>query len=127
MGKKNPEFKIESYGIYSKWNNNSKNLPKIKEFTLEVPSVVGTEFGYILNIKGGKSEKIDFKIEHPPFKDYNNEISPPFTGEIFINSNNYNIYLGDCIWEPTDDKKGNWKIDTFYKGKIILSKTFVVV
>ncbi|MFC2137590.1 DUF3859 domain-containing protein [Bacteroidota bacterium] len=127
MGKRKIDFIIESFGLYSKWDRNSKELPKIIEFITQIPAKVDAEFGYILHIKGGKGEKIEFIISHPQFKDINGNIAKPFTGEVYINTNDYRVYLGDCIWEPVNDKKGEWKIEVFYKNELISSKTFIII
>lgn len=126
MTKKKLEIKIESFGIYSKWDKNSKSLPKILKFTEKIPAKVDTEFGYILNIRGGKGKKVDFIIDHPPFIDKYGNITPSFTGEVHINSNDYRIYLGDYIWEPENDKLGQWKIEAFINEKLIASKIFTI-
>ena len=52
---------------------------------------------------------------------------PPFEGEEFIRTNDYVFYLGDCVWEPLEDKLGEWKLTTFHVGKIVAQKTFRLV
>jgi hypothetical protein len=126
LAKRRPTFKLFSYGEYSKWNRESKEIPKILDFTTEIKAEIGTEFGYVLHIKNGKGEKLDFRIDHPPFKDENGKIRPPFTGEQYIRTNNYEFYLGDCIWEPLEDKLGEWELSTFYKGQLIAHKVFTL-
>ena len=113
-----------SFGEYSKWNSKSKEIPKILNITTEIEAEPGTEFGYVLEIKQGKGETIEFRIDHPPFNDENDNVEPPFTGEQLIRTNNYLFYLGDCIWDPPEDKFGDWELITFYKGKIVAQKTF---
>ena len=65
MAKRKPEIRLRSYGIYERWDSQEKALPKIKEFTLNVPAVVDIEFGLIVNIKGAKNQQLDFCIDHP--------------------------------------------------------------
>ena len=48
MAKRKPEIRLRSYGIYERWDSQEKALPKIKEFTLDVPAVVDIEFGLSL-------------------------------------------------------------------------------
>lgn len=124
MAKRRPDFKLYSFGEYSKWDKNSKEIPKILNITNEIEAEAGTEFGYVLEIKHAKGETITFKIEHPPFKDEQGNLMPPFTGEQFIGVNNYTFYLGDCIWEPVADKLGTWELSTFHKGKLVAHKIF---
>ena len=126
MSKQKPIIQIESYGLYSKWNRNSKDLPAIKEFTVNIPAVEDNEFGYILHIKKGKGLKIHFSINHPNITDEKGQIMPPFTGEVFINSNDFRFYIGDCIWAPVENKTGNWEIVTLLNNSCIASKTFNV-
>jgi len=124
MGKRRPTFKMYSYGEYETWDRESKAIPRIIAFKTEIDARIGTEFGYVLHIKNGKGEKLYFHIDHPPFKDENGNLQPPFTGEQFIGTNDFEFYLGDCIWEPLEDKLGTWEITTFYKGEVVAHKTF---
>lgn len=124
MAKRRPTFKIYSYGEYSKWDRESREIPKILDFTTEIKASIGTEFGYVLHIKNGKGESVQFRIDHPPFLDEKGQVTPPFTGEQFIRTNDFEFYLGDCIWEPLEDKKGKWELTTWYQGKIVANKIF---
>jgi len=60
MAKAKPVSTIESYGIYSHWDAKEKNLPQITEFTTDVPAELDIEFGFIVNIKKAKGQKIKF-------------------------------------------------------------------
>jgi len=124
MAKRRPEFRMYSYGEYSKWDRESREIPKIREFTSEINAKIGTEFGYVLHIKNGKGETINFRIDHPPFTNEKGELAEPFIGEQFIRTNDFEFYLGDCIWEPLEDKLGKWELSTFYKGQVIAHKIF---
>ena len=62
MKKKKPAFKLYSYGEYSKWNRESKAIPKVLQFATEIEAEIGTEFGYVLHIKQGKWETLTFII-----------------------------------------------------------------
>lgn len=127
MKRKHPSFQMYSFGKYSTWDRESKQIPKILDFTTEIRAEPEIEFGYVLHIKHGKGETITFKIEHPPFTDENGNITEPFTGEQFIRTNNFEFYIGDCIWEPVEDKRGIWEITTYYRGKIVAQKTFTLI
>ncbi len=124
MGKRKPIFKMDSFGEYSGWDRKSNEIPKIKAFTTEIKAQIDTEFGYVLHIKNGKGEKINFEIDHPPFTDDAGNIRPPFTGEEYIRTNDYLFYIGDCIWEPLHDKRGKWEITTWYKNQVVAHKIF---
>ena len=124
MAKRRPEFRMYSYGEYAKWDRASKEIPKILEITSDIEAKIGTEFGYVLQIRNGKGETIDFRIDHPPFTNEKGEIAEPFTGEQFIRTNDFEFYLGDCIWEPLEDKLGKWELSTFYKGHVVAHKVF---
>lgn len=113
-----------SYGEYAEWDRESREIPKILDFATEIKARIGTEFGYVLHIKNGKGETLEFKIDHPPFKGDDGKIRPPFSGEQFIRTNDFEFYLGDCIWEPLEDKLGKWELTTFYQGKVVAYKTF---
>lgn len=127
MPKIKPKIKIESYGRYSKWNRESRELPKILEFTHTIEATDGNEFGMILKIEGGKGLRLDFCIKHPPFRDANGNVEPDFVGEYYVNTNNYEFFIGDCIWLPLEDKLGTWKVIVNSEGKEIASKKFNVV
>jgi len=127
MAKRKSVFEIYSYGEYTRWNRESSEIPKVLNFTTTIEAEIGTEFGYVLHIKQGKGETIKYKIDHPPFKNKNGEIALPFEGEEFIRTNDYQFYLGDCIWEPLEDKLGDWELTTYHNGKTVAKKLFKVV
>jgi len=127
MPKINPQFEIKSCGLYSVWDRNSKELPKIIKHTLEIPAEIGVEFGFVLSVKKGKGETLDFRIDHPPFPDESGEIMPPFEGSYFVNSNDFLFFIRDTVWEPVEDKKGRWVVTVFYKGKTVATKIFQII
>lgn len=127
MVKRKTTFKIFSFGEYSKWNKESRAIPKIINFATEIEAEIGTEFGYVLHIKNGKGKLLTFKIDHPPFFDEMGKVSPPFTGEQFIRTNDFEFYLGDCVWEPLEDKLGTWDITTYFEGKVVANKIFKLI
>ncbi|MGQ7869826.1 DUF3859 domain-containing protein [Sunxiuqinia sp. sy24] len=127
MAKKKVDIELYSYGEYSPWDRSSRDLPKIIEISEVIEAEIGTEFGYILKIKKGKGKKLEFKIIHPPFKDEHGTISPDFTGDYYVNSNDYSFFLGDCIWEPLEDKLGPWRLITYLDGQVIADKTLQLV
>lgn len=126
MAKKKIESELYSYGIYTHWDRNSKSLPKLLKITSEIPLKLDIEFGYIIRIKGAKGKRIQFEIDHPPFLDEKGEIAAPFIGEYFIRSNDYEFFLGDTIWEPLHNKKGEWKITTWLDEEILIQKSLFV-
>jgi hypothetical protein len=117
MAKRKITAEIYSYGIYTSWDRGSRDLPKILEITDRIPITPDVEFGCLIRIKGAKGKTIQFRIDHPPFKDDSGNIAPPFEGEYFINSNDYEFFLGDTVWEPYEDKAGTWELSTFLDGK----------
>lgn len=127
MGKKNIQVKLESYGIYTKFEKEGNRLPDIKEFTHKIPARLDVEFGYILNIRRARGEILKFRIDHPPFEDKSGRPAPAFEDEIYIDSNDYNFFLGDTLWEPLENKLGEWKLTCWIKGERIAEETFEVV
>ena len=127
MAKRKPKITIESFGRYTKWNRNSKELPHIEEFTDTISAVEGNEFGMILHISGGKGIILNYCIKHPPFKNDIGDIEPDFTGEFHINSNTFKFYIGDCIWEPVEDKTGIWQIFVEWEDIKVADVKFSVV
>ncbi|MGL5317692.1 MAG: DUF3859 domain-containing protein [Bacteroidales bacterium] len=127
MAKKKIDIKIKSYGIYTQWDRSSKDLPKLRKVTTDIPAELDVEFGYILQIKGGKGTLLDFIIKHPPFMDLKTgQPAADFVGEHFVNSNDWMFFLGDTIWEPVEDKKGIWEIVVYMNGKEVANKKFIV-
>ncbi len=127
MAKRKPEFKIQSYGVYTHWAADSKELPHIQEFTTDVLAFVGVEFGFIVHAKGAKNQKLHYCIEHPGIKDDQGRRRPPFEGDVYVQSNDWNFYLGDTIWEPIQDKLGPWHMSLTLEGQPIAQKTFTLV
>lgn len=123
MAKKRYQVQIYSYGEYTKWDRESKQIPKLVSITDIIQAELGTEFGYVLKIKKAKGKRIDYRIDHPAFKDDDGKVTPPFTGQVIINSNDYEFFLGDSIWEPLHDKMGNWTMTTKIDGEIAAMKT----
>lgn len=124
MAKRSSIIDMVSYGIYSTWDSKSKALPKIKEFTTQVTAEVDVEFGFILNIKKAKGEKIRYCIYHPGITTDDGEVLDPFDGEEYVGNNDWNFYLGDTIWLPVENKIGKWRMTVELKGQIIAEKTF---
>ncbi|TKG93453.1 DUF3859 domain-containing protein [Puteibacter caeruleilacunae] len=127
MAKSKMTVEMYSYGEYSRWDRESRDLPKLLDITDRIKADIGTEFGYILKIKKGKGERLTFRIDHPPFKDDDGKVRPPFEGEYYVNSNDFEFFLGDCVWEPLEDKLGKWTMTTYHNGKVIAEKTITLV
>ncbi len=126
MPRKKVSVEIHSFGIYSKWERNKKELPKLIKITDRIPAEVDIEFGYVLQIKKAKGKTISFIIEHPPFKDDEGNTRPPFEGEHFINSNDFRFFLGDSVWEPVEDKKGEWRLISMIDNAVVADKSLFV-
>lgn len=127
MAKSTPSFRIRTFGTYSKWDADSKELPTPVENTTHIPAIVDIEFGFVVNVKGGKNQKLRFCIDHPQIKDAAGDIRPPFTGDVYVKSNDWNFFLGDTIWEPLDDKLGHWHLSLKWNDKVVAEKTFLVL
>lgn len=125
--KKRPKIKVESFGRYTPWNRESKDLPKILEFTNTIKSEDGNEFGMILHITGGKGSKLDYRIVHPTFRNANGDIETDFTGNYLVNTNDYKFFIGDCIWLPVEDKVGEWIVQVEFEGKLIAEQKFNII
>jgi hypothetical protein len=126
MARRKPQFEIHSYGIYSKWDKQSKQLPKLIDITNHIPIQSDIEFGYMLIIKGGKGITLDFRIDHPPMTDSDGNELPPFEGEEYVTSNDYRFFLGDTVWQPYEQMEGEWHLTIWHDGKLISEKKFVL-
>lgn len=98
MAKQKPTFTITTYGIYDQWHENAKALPKITQYTTEVIAQQDVEFGFTVNVKKAKGLKLTYIICHPCLEDEEGNVMPPFEGVVYVDNNNWNYYLGDCIW-----------------------------
>jgi hypothetical protein len=127
MAKKKPLVNMHSYGLYDGWNRESKELPGLIKITTEIPAALEVEFGYILRIQHARNGKITFRIEHPPFKDSRGETAPAFTGELYVKTNDFRFFLGDTVWAPVEDKRGDWRLITWLDGKQVADKTLQLV
>jgi hypothetical protein len=126
MARKQPDIRMVSFGLYTSFDPAGDELPKVREFTTNVPAEVGTEFGYILEIRRARGQTLSFTIEHPPFVNDAGQVTPPFDGEQRIPHSEYQFFLGDCIWAPPEDKVGDWTLITRLDGQPIAEKTFTV-
>ena len=104
MAKRKPEIRMRTFGIYTKWESAARTLPKISEVTTKVTAVVDVEFGFIVNVTGGKNQEMYYCIDHPGILDDQGKRRPPFDGTVYIKTNDWDFYLGDTIWEPINDK-----------------------
>lgn len=127
MAKSKIVWELESYGIYSSWDKKAKELPSIQEHTWVLPARIGIEFGYILHIKHAKGKKITYCIEHPPFLDSSGAIAPPFTGDVYVKTNDWHFFLGDSVWEPAWDKVGKWRLSISLENRLLADETFTLV
>ena len=123
-GKRKPDVELYSYGIYSPWDRQSRDLPDLKEITTLIPVWPDVEFGYVLKIRGGKGYSLTYEIVHPPIRDEKGEWMPPFTGEIIIPSNDWEFFLGDTVWKPFEEKAGQWLLIIRIQGREVARKIF---
>lgn len=122
-----PEVEIVSYGQYTSWDRESRDLPELVNLTKEVKAEIGVEFGMIVEIYQAKGRYLDFRIDHPPFKDEQGKIELPFEGSYQIKSNPYSFFLGDTVWEPVEDKKGPWTMTVLMDGQRLATKTIILI
>lgn len=118
---------MHSYGQYEGWNHDSKNLPRLVKITTQVETTLDVEFGYILRIRNARNSKITFRIEHPPFKNDDGETALPFDGEIYVKINDFRFFLGDTIWAPVEDKRGEWRLITWLDGEKVADKKLALL
>ena len=119
-----PKIKMRSYGIYTKWDSESKALPRITEFTDRIPAEIDIEFGFIVKITGAKNQELDYCIDHPGILDAEGNRRAPFTGSVYVKTNDWDFFLGDTVWHPIADKLGNWRLTLELGGELIADKTF---
>lgn len=126
MAKRKPEIRIRTFGIYTKWQTDSKRLPQIVEVTTRVPAVIDIEFGFVVNVKGAKNQKLAYCINHPGILDADCNKRAPFAGVVYVKTSDWDFYLGDTIWLPLDDKMGPWRMSVQLDEDNVAEKTFDV-
>lgn len=124
MAKRKVEVRLRSCGIYTDWDKDSKTLPRFKEATRRVRADIGVEFGFIVDIIGAKNKQLDYCIDHPGILDADGKRRPPFDGTVYVKQNEWKFFLGDTIWEPIDDKLGDWRLTLELDGKLVADETF---
>ena len=127
MARRRLQASLRSFGIYAGWPGRHDQIPEIRQFTTSVPATVGIEFGFVLHLRDGRGEVLDWVIQHPPFTDEAGKRMKPFEGEFHVRTNDFEFYLGDSIWEPWQDKCGAWTLITSWRGTELARKTFHVV
>jgi hypothetical protein len=127
MARKKPEVTLHSYGLYDGWDRDSKELPNLVKITDELMTELDMEFGYILRIRNARNSRITFRIDHPPFRDSSGTVAPPFVGELYVKTNDFRFFLGDTIWAPMEDKKGEWRLVTWLDGEKVADKTLTML
>jgi hypothetical protein len=130
MKKKNNrpiDVKIISYGRYAEWDRESDDIPKFIDLTTEIVAEIGVEFGMLVEIGRAKGRYLDFMIDHPPFTDSEGNIEPPFVGTFRVKHNPFEFFLGDTIWEPVHDKRGDWKLSILLDDEVLATKTIRLV
>ncbi len=118
---------MRTWGIYSQWDSGSKQLPKIVQVTTRVPAEVDIEFGFVVNVKGAKNQELEYCIDHPGILDDAGNRRDPFRGTVYVKTNDWDFFLGDTIWNPVDDKLGEWRLTLEMNGAAIAEKSFDVV
>lgn len=121
---KKPQVRIRSFGIYNNWDSDSKELPRIQEFTTRVKAVLDVEFGFVVNIKGAKNQELTYCIYHPDIPDDEGQVRAPFDGVVYVKTNDWDFYLGDTIWLPVENKLGAWRMTLVLGEQLIADKTF---
>jgi hypothetical protein len=51
----------------------------------------------------------------------------PFTGEVYVRNNDWDFYLGDSLWEPMNNRTGDWRMVIELDALIIAEKKFSVL
>ena len=115
---------METYGIYTQWDHDSKDLPRLLKLTRDIPCELDVEFGYVVNIKKAKNKKLQYCIYHPQIPDEDGKPMAPFAGEEYIRQNDWNFFIGDTIWAPAHNKKGPWRITLAIEDELVADETF---
>jgi hypothetical protein len=122
-----PDIELISYGKYTGWISKNKDLPSLEKLMDRIKAEKDMEFGITVEIRKAKGRYINYCIEHPPFRDENNQIIPPFSGEYQIRTNPARFFLGDCLVPPIEDKRGIWAFKILLDDRILIEKKIEIV
>ncbi|MCR9200332.1 MAG: DUF3859 domain-containing protein [Planctomycetaceae bacterium] len=126
MARLKPEFRLRTWGLYTQWDSAAKDIPSIVEVTTRVPAVVDVEFGFVLNVRRGRTAELQYCIDHPGILDDSGQRRPPFTGSVFVKTSDWDFFLGDTIWKPLSDKLGDWHLTVRFENRVVAEKTFQI-
>lgn len=121
-----PIVNVVSFGCYSAWNKEDKDLPALISLTDRISAQNGVEFGMTVEISKAKGRYIQYSIEHPPFRDSSGQVAPTFTGEHQIRSNPARFFLGDAVEDPVEDKKGDWVFKILMDDRLLAEKRLII-
>ncbi len=127
LANRKAEVEIRSFGIYTKWDAETKELPRILKFTRTIPADVDVEFGLVVKIKRAKNQLVEFCIAHPGILDAAGKVRAPFCGDLYVKTNDWDFFLGDTIWEPIADKFGIWRLTIKLAGNTVVDESFEVI
>jgi hypothetical protein len=117
-----PKVDIISFGRYTGWNKEDKELPVLDLLTDRIEGEVDVEFGIIVEIRKGKGRYIQYQIEHPPFQNGSGQVVPVFSGEYQIRTNPARFFLGETIEAPLEDRKGEWIFKIMMDDRLLAEK-----
>ena len=109
-----PEVEIISYGQYTRWDRESKDLPDLVSLTESVEAELDVEFGMIIEIWQAKGRFIQFRIDHPPFTDNEGNIDPITYLE--ETPSVYDLLVMLEIFPSKSQARKNWKKETVLNG-----------
>jgi len=118
---------MHSHGLYDGWDRDSKELPRLVKITTEIEAALDVEFGYILRIRNARNSKIAFRSEHPQFAGTDGKTAAPFVGGLYVKTSDFRFFLGDTVWAPVEDKRGEWRLITWLDGEKVADKTILLV
>ncbi|MCH1921351.1 DUF3859 domain-containing protein [Shewanella sp. A3A] len=126
MSKLKPDVTVLQSGIFSKWDEDSKELPKFLQATVHIPAELDIEFGFVARIRKAKNQLMRYCIYHPDITDDEGEVMAPFDGEVYVESNDWKFFLGDTIWAPLANKVGRWRMTLEIRGQVVAEQSFKV-
>jgi hypothetical protein len=54
-------------------------------------------------------------------------MEPPFHGTFRVKHSEFEFFLGDTVWAPIHDKRGDWKLSIILDGEILATKTIKLI
>lgn len=123
-GRHGGEVELESYGRYEGFHGEGRDLPRIREFTTDIPCEEGALFGFAVHARRLKGARLLFRVERSREGGPREVVDER---EIRVRANDEPIYVGEFVSPPVEGCLGEWRLTLWNGETLLIDKTFHVV